>query len=123
MNQFVKDYVFAGAGNVLALAMARQQWHNAGSADLMFPGGTTRSLLRFSRERGFSRMAPAEKLDYLLHVFHIPDCTNDLDYLYGLPGMLDHCELPKPLLPDYNLSFGRDSQDYARDIVGHREAT
>jgi hypothetical protein len=112
MNQFVKDYVFARAGNVLALAMARQQWHNAGNTDLMLSGATTRLILRFQHKVGFSRMAPAEKLDCLLHVLHTRCCTNDLNYLYGLLGMLDHCELPKSLLLDYSLSFRRDSQDY-----------
>jgi hypothetical protein len=122
MDQYVRAHtssvVVHRIGNLMTLALVRQRWHNLpheGFVPSVIAEETRRDL---SHAKGtFCRLPPGEKLDYLLHIFFTRQCTNPLDYFYGLLGMVDYRELPKSLLPDYNLSFEQVSQEYTRYII------
>ncbi|KAH7359715.1 heterokaryon incompatibility protein-domain-containing protein [Pyrenochaeta sp. MPI-SDFR-AT-0127] len=121
MNDYVKVHVYgvlSRLGNLISITLARERWHNRPLEG--FRMSVDSSELRYSinqPEAAFSHLPPGEKLDYLLHAFFTRQCSNDLDYFYGILGFFNHGELPESLLPDYSLPVGRVARDYTRYIV------
>lgn len=110
--------VWGRALNLFQISIARDRWHNLPRTTVVNIGsGGSASQILSVPDESFSLLPPGEKLSYLLQGFIKRECTNPLDRFYGLLGLLDIHEIPKSLLPDYNLSLPQVSRDYIRYII------
>lgn len=86
--------------HLLNLVSTRRQWH----------GGNRTAV-------DFRRLPLGHKLGWLLRKFVLRKSSVPHDYFYGVLGLLRQHELPKSLLPDYNLSFEEVSMEYTKYIL------
>jgi len=62
-------------------------------------------------------MSLADQLLILLNVVAGGDCSKPHDYVYGILGATELTNLPRHLLPNYDIAFAQVFKDYSRYII------